>query len=380
MNRYLSIDVLRGVIMIIMALDHVIGAIAVHPAPEISLPGSFYFKGYTSDAQQWSRLLTHLCAPGFQLLAGMGLAISVVRATKAGTSQGKITLDLLIRGVVLILADFIIMYPIFKVTIFFMVLACIGSCTLCFLVLRWLPRDLIGIVGLAIIFLAPVYGPTAFTQLTGERYLLDIWTKVGFGKGSLGIFYPILPWLGIFAVGWWMGLKLFEQPAEASVTRSARMFTYTGLACVILGMVLRMSGWTYAEALPLNGADNMQPAFWQFTKYPPSIVFMTLTVGILLMLLGLFRWLLDGPDKTIPLWANVVAVYGRTAFFYFIAHFYLIGVIALFLGQEGVTNPDLKLSFGMAYFIWIVVLFIMFPLCYFYDRLRQRYRKVLRYF
>jgi len=132
--------------------------------------------------------------------------------------------------------------------------------------------------------------------------------------------------------------------------------------------------------LPLQGAGNMEPVFWQFTKYPPSIVFMTLTIGILLMLLGLFRWLLDRPDKDTPLCANIVAVYGRTAFFYFIAHFYLIGVIAMFLGQEGVTDPDLKLSFGMAYLIWVVVLFIMFPLCYGYDQLRQRYRKVLRYF
>lgn len=379
MYRYLSIDVLRGVIMIFMALDHVIGAMAEHPAPEIALPGRMHFQGYTSDVQQWSRLLTHLCAPGFQLLAGMGLAISVARATRTGTSQGKITLDLLIRGLVLLLADFTLMYPVFKVPFFFMVLACIGACTLCFLVLRWLPRDVIGLLGLAIIFLAPIYGPTAMTLLTPSRYVLDIWTKVGFGEQGLGIFYPILPWLGIFAMGWWMGLKLFEQPTTVSVNRSARLYAYAGLTCVILGMVLRMTGWTYAEPLPLHGAHNMQAEFWQFTKYPPSIVFMTLTVGILLMLLGLFRWLLDSAEKT-PYWASMIAVYGRTAFFYFIVHFYLIGVIALLMGQEGVQDSHQKLSFGMAYLIWGVVLIIMWPLCYGYDHLRQRYRKVLRYF
>lgn len=385
MNRYLSIDVLRGLIMIIMALDHVIGALAIHPATEVSFSNNM-FPGYINGVQQWSRLLTHLCAPGFQLLAGMGLAMSVARAQQAGTTSSKITSDLLNRGQVLILADLLLMLPVFRLPMFFMVLACIGSCTLCFVFLRFLPRHVIGLVGVAIILTAPLYKtdmmllPGAGQQLTSTSFLIDIWTRVGFGDGALGILYPILPWLGIFAIGWWIGLQLIHTPKEQGPYRSSLQLSIAGLILVLLGLGLRMSGWTVAEAIPLKDATLMDPAFWQFTKYPPSWVFICLTIGVLLLLLGLFRLLLDRPDQSSPLWAKIVSVYGRTALFYFVAHFYLIGLIAIQTGMVNVRNDLDKMSFGMAYLYWLLVLVIMWPVCFVYDKLRQRYRTVLRYF
>ena len=96
-------DVLRGVIMIIMAVDHVMGQFGKHSSMEVK--NSLMFLGYSNATKQWSRLLTHLCAPGFQLLAGMGLAISVARARQQGRAEWKISLDLLLRGVILILAE-----------------------------------------------------------------------------------------------------------------------------------------------------------------------------------------------------------------------------------------------------------------------------------
>ncbi len=383
MNRYLSIDVLRGIIMIIMALDHVIGALAIHPATEVSFANNM-FPGYISGIQQWSRLLTHLCAPGFQLLAGIGLAMSVARAQQAGTTSGKITSDLLNRAQVLILADLLLMLPVFRLPMFFMVLACIGSCTLCFVFLRFLPRHVIGFVGLAIILAAPLYKtdmmlPGAGQQLTSTSFLIDIWTRVGFGQGALGILYPILPWLGIFAIGWWIGLTLVQIPKDQNVNRSALSLSLAGVVLMLLGVGLRMSGWSVAEGIPLKGASLMDSTFWQFTKYPPSWVFISLTIGVLLILLGLFRWLLDRPsDQPSPIWTRIVAIYGRTALFYFVVHFYVIGLIAMKLGM---TDPHAeKMSFEWAYFYWLVVLLIMFPLCFGYDKLRQRFRTVLRYF
>lgn len=379
MNRYLSIDVLRGLIMIIMALDHVIGGLSVHPETEASLTNNM-FPGYISEAQRWSRLLTHLCAPGFQLLAGMGLAISVARALKNNTSQFKISFDLITRGVVLILADFLLMLPVFKLPLFFMVFACIGACTLCFSVLRFLPRDLIGIVGLAIILTAPLYGPTEQIELTGKNYLLAIWTNVGFGSretGMYGILYPILPWLGIFAIGWWIGMKLFEAPKEQPVSVSAKWFCGAGLFLIIAGLALRALDWRPAEGIPLKQAGILDPTFWQFTKYPPSLVFIALTVGVLLFLLGLLRLALDRSNEQ-PVWARIVSVYGRTAFFYFVVHFYLIGFLAMYLGvADGHAE---KYSIGAAYLAWVGVVIVMWPLCYGYDKLRQRFRTVLRYF
>lgn len=379
MNRFLSIDVLRGLIMIIMALDHVIGAVSFGHEPEISFSNAM-FNGYlinneTSYIQQCSRLLTHLCAPGFQLLAGMGLAISVSRAQQNGTSTGKITSDLLNRAQVLILADLLLMLPIWRTPLFFMVLACIGSCTFCFVFLRFLPRHLIGVFGLVVILAAPLYRPELLTQPTATSYLIDIWTKVGFGP--MGILYPILPWLGVFAIGWWIGLLFAQTPKEQGPGRSAFLLFVGGFVLVLLGIILRMSGWSAADGIPLKGAGILDAKFWEFTKYPPSWVFLSLTVGVLLMLLGMLRALLDRSDQT-PLWTRFVTVYGRTALFYFVVHFYVIGLMATYLG---LTDPKAaRLSFGKAYLLWLLVLLLMWPLCFGYDKLRQRYRTVLRYF
>lgn len=385
MNRFLSIDVLRGVIMIIMALDHVIGAVSLGHDTEVSFVNEM-FRGYASIAQQCSRLLTHLCAPGFQLLAGMGLAISVARAQQNGTSEGKITSDLLNRAWVLLLADFLLMLPVFKAPLFFMVLACIGSCTFCFVFLRYLPRHWIGLAGLAIIAAAPWYKSPwmllAGTEhsITPQSYLINIWTEVGFGPmNSMGMLYPILPWLGIFAIGWWIGLMFVQTPQEQGPGKSALGLTVGGFLLVCLGIALRMTDWRRAESMPLNGATIMDSTFWQFTKYPPSWVFIALTIGVLLMLLGIFRALLDRSDN-IPFWTCIITVYGRTALFYFVVHFYLIGIIAVYLGMVDEKDPAKRYTIGQAYLVWLAVLAMMWPICWVYDKLRQRYRTVLRYF
>jgi uncharacterized membrane protein len=402
MYRYLSIDVLRGVIMIIMALDHVIGGVSFQHDMEISFSNGM-FKGYTSiaqeptrpnqprvdltnfnaDAQRWSRMATHICAPGFQLLAGMGLAISVARAKKNGVSGEKITSDLLTRGIVLIFADMILMLPVFKQPLFFMVLACIGACTLCFTLLRLLPKHVIGLVGLGIILTAPFYKGTHFLvgphALTSEPFLLDIWTQVGFGNNGLGVLYPILPWLGLFAIGWWIGLLMLETTTDEGIIRSSTMLVISGLILFILGIGLRMGGWRLADGINIGDAGPLDAGFWQFTKYPPSWVFIALTLGVLLFLLGVFRYLLDRSDRT-PLWAAFVTVYGRTALFYFIVHFYFVGLIALYLEKYHGLTQSSRLSFGQAYLVWLGVLLLMWVLCFGYDKLRQRYRTVLRYF
>lgn len=403
MNRYLSIDVLRGIIMIIMALDHVIGAVSFEHDMEVSFANktfSGYYSsaqdpsmdltGYNADVQRWSRMTTHLCAPGFQLLAGMGLAISVARAKKNGASGEKITSDLLTRGIVLIFADIILMLPVFKLPVFFMVLACIGACTLCFTVLRLLPKHMIGLVGLGIILAAPYYKGLEFItpgfpgvtksayQMSSENYLINIWTQVGFGNGSLGILYPVLPWLGLFAIGWWIGLQMLETNTESGVKRSAGRLIISGIVLFLTGLGLRLADWRMAEGIPLSGAGVFDSGFWQFTKYPPSWVFIALTLGVLLFLLGVFRWLLDRRDHT-PLWAAFITVYGRTALFYFIIHFYLAGIIAFYLERYGLSRYH-RFSFGTTYLVWLGVLLAMWVLCFGYDKLRQRYRTVLRYF
>jgi len=395
MNRFFSIDTLRGLIMIIMALDHTIGAVAVNHPIEVNLPlvtqdgkpftfpdGSKLerFPGYHSPVEQWSRLITHVCAPGFQLLAGVGLAISVTRARRRGVPQCSITRDLAIRGAVLIAIEYVLLCTfIYRAQFMFLVLCCIGSCTLCFLLLRFLPKHAIGLLGLAIIALAPAYCPAEAELSSGKTYLLDIWLSFTFG-GWFMVLYPILPWLGCFALGWWIGMDLDERRDEASVNRQAANLVVAGLVLFFLGFTLRWSGWAYAERIPLDGAGPFDLGFWQFAKYPPSLVFLLLTLGVLLTGMGLLRPL-DLRER-VPGWCRFVSVYGRTALFYFVVHFFLLNVISFYLNITPNTPNDAehRYSFATAYAIWATVVLLLWPVCRAYDNLRQMHRTVLRYF
>ncbi|HQR07367.1 MAG TPA: heparan-alpha-glucosaminide N-acetyltransferase domain-containing protein [Gemmatales bacterium] len=380
MNRYLSIDVLRGLIMIIMAIDHTIGNFGDPHPGEIALDAPFTFPGYTSLTSQWSRLITHLCAPGFQLLAGMGLALSVTRSRQQGVSEWLITRDLLVRGTVLILMDIVLMGFVYQSPFLFLVLCCIGSCTLCFAVLRFLPKHVIGMVGMAIIGLAPWYAPREVVFDNGIiSYLGNIWTNISFPKdGWYAVMYPILPWLGIFALGWWIGLILSEHRNGERLTKESIGLIVAGLAMAITALVLRSMGIAYAERVPLNGATIFDSKFWLFAKYPPSLVFMLLTIGILLFLLGLLRNV-DRLQKA-PLWCQFISVYGRTALFFFVVHFYVLGIAAWMCGFIPGVQYEHRYSFATAYLVWAAVVLGLWPVCYGYDKLRQRYRSVLRYF
>ena len=132
MQRYFSIDMTRGLIMMIMAIDHASGPWLsnVH-LPEIVLkgiPDAVQFSHYHNLAHEISRVITHVCAPGFQLLAGIGLAISVCRSLAKGKSSWVVSLDMILRGVVLILIEFYVMrWPYGAGPYLFLVLCCIGS-------------------------------------------------------------------------------------------------------------------------------------------------------------------------------------------------------------------------------------------------------------
>lgn len=154
--RYWSIDVVRGVIMIIMALDHASAFCnAGRSRPEIGLLG-FPVTTYASIWQQITREVTHICAPGFQFLAGAGLAISVCRRSRAGRSQWRISGDVVLRAAVLFFCEWVLLYkPMDGVPFFFLVLCCIGSAMIIFSVARFLPLPAIAAASFALLLTAP---------------------------------------------------------------------------------------------------------------------------------------------------------------------------------------------------------------------------------
>jgi uncharacterized membrane protein len=186
--RYLSIDVARGVIMIVMALDHASVAwnsgrsmfeAALPPIQEVT---------YTSVPQQIVREVTHICAPGFQLLAGMGLAISVRRRQLAGVRELYISGDMILRAAVLFFCEWVLLHvPMGQGWFFFAVLCSIGSAMIIFAVARFLPWWLIAAGSLGVLLGAPAYCPEAIIEPSAAAYLRNVWTNIALtGRGDPG--------------------------------------------------------------------------------------------------------------------------------------------------------------------------------------------------
>ena len=429
--RYPSIDIARGIIMIVMALDHAsVAWNSGRAMPEVVGLGPVDYGHWT---QQVTREITHICAPGFQLLAGMGLAISVWRRQRAGQSELFISADMVLRGLALLFCDFVLMYYAYdRVPFFFLVLACIGSCTILFAALRKLPLSLILLFAIAVVFGGPLYAKGHIVAPTASGYLYNIFVNVALptewpappDQRAFFVLYPILPWIGCFALGWFLGTILelsahgggsttsdslqreasradnrslaldvaARRQGQAAATRneptppeaprtSAGVFAWLGPLGIALGVAAFLMRWfagAYADPHPLGDGPS-SAAFWTLSKYPPSPVFLTATAGVMLVLLSLLRRL-DQPSLrsrssvgvSVP-W-RVPLVFGNVSLFFFVVHMYV------YFSYPFVSGTAKTYSLGTTYVVWLGGLVVTFPLCVGYAKLRRRYRTVLRYF
>jgi len=387
-QRYLSIDVCRGLIMLIMALDHAASAWAANRHPsEILLAGvptAYAFSGYADGWHQGTRVITHLCAPGFQFLAGVGLAISVARSQRQGSRETWISADMALRGLVLILVEWTLMVPVYGFQPFlFLVLCAIGCSILLFSVLRHLPSLVLGLASLLLLALQPLYGPTTPVEPTLAHYPLHIWNSIahGFVAEPLPwrVMYPILPWIGMFGVGWCVG-TMHERGGGLP-----RWVLPLGVALVLAGMGLKWLAGPFGDRWPGGAAGPWTANFWVFAKYPPSPAFALIFLGGNLLLLGLLAPLDRQPRPA--RWWQVPNVFGRVALFFYVVHFYLYGLSwYLTIGPSRIAAQppeqmnELKFPLIVAYGVWLAGLAVLWPICWGYDRLRGRYRWLLRYF
>lgn len=374
-GRYPSIDIARGIIMVIMSLDHASQTWnAGRPAPEIAGLGPIDYGGVL---QQITRESTHICAPGFQLLAGMGLSISVWRRQAAGQSQAVISADMALRGGVLLFCDFVLMHFAYdRIPFFFLVLACIGGSTILFSVLRKLPLPLICLFALAVILGGPLYAKGHIIEPSARGYVWNALFNVALTESpdnmAYLVLYPVFPWIGCFALGWCLGTyherNQFDGTNRGATARAP--LAIAGVAMFAAALLLRAIGRSYADPQPLGSIAS--PQFWMLTKYPPSPAFLLATLGLNFVLIGVLRPL-DDRSRLGPLW-RILLTFGNVSLFYFVIHMHLYGVYPV------LSDTLQTYSLGTTYLVWIAGLVLMFPPCVGYRALRNRYRMILRYF
>lgn len=368
--RLPALDALRGLLMVWMALDHARWFIARdHPSEfwGVALPHYEYAMPFVT------RLVTHLCAPGFFFLLGIGITLLAESRRRLGWSDGRITKYLLHRGMLLILMQLLIENPAWlvgmlgagvpidrhgsggppgggeAVWLYFGVLYGLGAAMLvCAGGWRFSTTVVLG-SSIAALLATQVLLPGP--EQAHERYpALYRLLLIPGQTGSMLVLYPLLPWLGIAGVGLAFGRWLIRAPDVAY-----RAAGTVGATLLFTWVTLRYYGGL-GDFHPLEEIGWIP--FLNLTKYPPSLSFVCLTLGMNgLLLAGLARAV---PDRLL---ATPLAVFGRTALFFYLVHLYLYGL----LGYAFPTGT----SFAVMYSVWLLGLVVLYPLCRWYGRFKH---------
>jgi uncharacterized membrane protein len=377
--RIISIDFLRGLVMIIMALDHVRMYFAF---------GTWYSEptnlATTTPLLFFTRWITHFCAPVFVFLAGTS-------AFLYGMKRGNLTETarlLLTRGLWLVFVELVIVNFAwtFDITFSFRILQVIWAIGISMVVLSalvFLPTwSILGIGALL------VFGHNLLDPITREGssapdilwYALHQPHSVFIDSTHfINFVYPVLPWIGLMALGYGFG-SLYQKDFPAEKRR--RWLLGIGAGATLLFIILR--GFNlYGEPHAWQTQDSFVVSLISFlntTKYPPSLHFLLMTMGPALILLSAVEPLGNRLAKP-------VIVFGRVPFFFYIVHLYVIHALALLwllyeghdwhqyiFSARGIASGALSnfgLSLGAVYVIWILVVLFLYPLCRWYQTYRE---------
>lgn len=370
MKRIRSIDTVRGLVMIIMALDHVrdlmhVTSIAQQPTDLSTTTPLLFF----------TRWITHLCAPTFVFLSGTSAFISFMNKKNIAESRRF----LFSRGIWLIILDFTLVnfglwFDIHFNVFLFDVLSAIGFGFIILALLLKMQSKTIAIIGLVIIFghaLVPLI-PFAATSLVNKILMpFFIPGSFPFGDGKTFVMgYPPIPWLGIMLVGFATGKLFLIESAKRK-----RMFLKIGLAALITFIVVRFIN-IYGNVLPWSSQKSALYTFLSFiniTKYPPSLDFCLLTLGIMFLILS-------AVDKMQNKFSAITSVYGKVPLFFFLVHWYIIHPLMFaMVFLQGYKSSDLVFGFNFGrpkvgggiqlwaiYIVWICVVVLLYPICKWY--------------
>lgn len=339
-----------------MAVDHASYFIArVHPLETWATPPPYY----ADTVAFLTRWLTHLCAPGFFLLMGIGIVYFAQSRVAAGWSPWRITRFLATRGLVLLLVQHVLENPAWllgslsidpsveatmptvpgpggELMLGFAVLSALGVAMIVGSVMWRANNALLHVVLVLVLIISRDITPDPSAALDPQ----SVWVHLLFVPGHTGILqnlYPWVPWLFPMLAG--LSLARIIRTNAASMTSS---LLWRGVLFIVFFMVVR---WLGADPHP--PADSLI-GWLSVTKYPPSWAFFFLMLGLnLLLLSALARW----PAR----WLASLEVFGRAPFFFYLAHLWIFSALSWFF--------PMGTSFGVMYLVWAVVVAALYPLC-----------------
>jgi uncharacterized membrane protein len=372
--------------MVIMALDHVRDFL--HTASATQDPTNLQT---TTAILFFTRWITHLCAPTFVFLSGISAWLFLKRSGNIPESRKFF----LTRGIWLVILEFtVINFALwYDIKFRLLLMEVISAIGLSFIVLSFLlklPSKLIGITGIIILFTHNLLQSVAIPSQPAMAVLTSVLFKPNMIQLTPGISffsaYPLIPWLGIMLAGFGFG-ELFDIEQN----RRKKTFLITSLSIVAVFVLLRFLNF-YGDPVKWDTQKNTLFTFLSFfnvTKYPPSLLFSLLFIGLSILALYFFEtgW---------NLITEFLSVYGRVPLFYFVIHLFLIhGLMFIVLYLQGFSNSDFVfgafkngrpeqvngVSLGVVCLIWIAVVLFMYPVCKWYGdyKSRNNRKKFLKY-
>lgn len=376
-TRIESLDLLKGLVMIIMALDHV---------RDFFHSDAFLFDPTEIEKSNlplfFTRFLTNICAPAFCLLAGTAAFLVGMRKSKLELARFLLTRGVWLVFIELSIVNFGWYFDIYFNMLSFGVIGALGVSMIGLSALIFLPNSVV--LGLALVL---IFGHNLLDGIHAKNNIL--WALLHEAQTipllgiKLEIYYPVLPWLGTMLFGFFIG-AWYKPDVEANVRH--RFLNRIGIASLVLFVGLRtanyygdLAAWqTYASL------DKTIMSYLNVQKYPPSLDFLLLNLSLVFLFLA-------NSETWRGRAVSVLSMYGRVPFFYYILHLYLIHGLAvvvagisgsgwhLFLLPAWITDvPALKgYGFGLpvVYVVWALVVVGLYPLCKWFDLYKKSHKE-----
>jgi uncharacterized membrane protein len=388
-----SIDLLRGLVMVVMMLDHTRDFI--HNAVYQFDPTD---PTRTNVALFFTRWITHFCAPVFVFLAGTSVYLQFAR----GKSKGELSRFLVTRGLWLIFLE-VTLVRIgvsfsfdYRFLGFLQVIWAIGVSMIILAALIHLPLKVVAAFGLVMIAVHNLFdgfrveswgGPSSPVPSVGAKVWMllhqqfEAFPIVSFPSPVVVVVYPLIPWIGVMAAGYSFG-ALYRLDAQ----RRRRLLLIIGASATVLFIIVRAIN-AYGDPSKWSQQKNVvytALSFLNTSKYPPSLLFLLMTLGPAIIALALFE-----SGSTRGRIANFFITFGRVPLFFYLLQWLTAHVISLLLhlafgkptswlfqspASFTAVPPEAGFNLGVVYLSWIVGVLLLYPLCKWFAGVKQRRR------
>src|ERR1017187_4398632 len=378
-SRVRSVDALRGLVMIVMALDHLresyhSGAMSLQPEDLTRTTAALFF----------TRWITHFCAPVFIVTTGLGAFLWLSR----GRTRSQLSRFLWTRGLWLVVLEltvfrFAMFFSLTSGVVMLLVLWALGWSMIALGFLAHLPVRVLAVLSILVIVLHNLADPVQASQFGSAAWVWNVLHQPGiFQVAGVPVLagYPLVPWIAVMSAGYCFGPVL----ALNAVERRWWMIRI-GLGMTLAFLVIRainVYGDPQRWSARVPGMTVL--SFLKCTKYPPSLDFLLMTLGPALLLLACL-------ERVNLTRTNPLLVFGRVPLFYFVVHFCVLRFMtipmallrygnAAFLfqpapsmgGTAKLYPPNYGYELWVVYVFWIALVLALYPLCLWYARLKER--------